>query len=167
MMRLHAHKAIQRCGTDLLALLLAEPAGRAAVDAIPGGLDWLCQGPAEGNALIHGRAGPLFNPGWAVGDMPHATGTALERLLESTSAFVGGAPGMGVKRLFDAIAADELGDPTEHSVHAHYELAVMASVQALTSRLQALKHAPYTRTRSHGIGPHPHLHAFTHKPNLY
>ena len=41
-----------------------EPAARRALEAIPGGLDWLCQGPDEGNVLIHWREGHLNNPGY-------------------------------------------------------------------------------------------------------
>lgn len=49
----HAHT-----GTQLIKSLLDDSeAARQAMARIPGGLDWLCQGPEEGNVLIHWREG--------------------------------------------------------------------------------------------------------------
>lgn len=51
-------------------------------------LVFYCQGPDEGNILIHWRDGHLNNPGWAVGEQPYHTHTALEHLMDATKALV-------------------------------------------------------------------------------
>ena len=124
LMRFHSNAKLQLGGTELLkALISASVDAKAALDGIRGGLDWLCQGPDEGNVLIHWREGHLNNPGWALGDQPYSTHTAQEFLWDGVSALAAGERGSGVASMKDAIAADDIGLVSCDSVHAHVELA--------------------------------------------
>jgi len=125
-MRFLSNSKLQLGGTELLkALISSSVHAKAALDGIRGGLDWLCQGPDEGNVLIHWREGHLNNPGWALGDQPYSTHTAQESLWDGVSALAAGERGSGVASMKEAIAADEFGLVSCDSVHAHVELATL------------------------------------------
>ena len=124
MHRLLGDEQLQQGGTELLKSLAEEPKGREALESIKGGYDWLCQGPQEGNILIHYREGPLKNAGWAIGEQPFSLGTAKEHLMEATAAAADGSKEAAKEMFCRTIEADDLGEPTVHSIHAHHELAM-------------------------------------------
>lgn len=79
MQRLLTDHPLQLRGLQLFRRLYDTPAGRAEMVRVPGALQWLAQGPEEGNVMIHFQpGGPLQNHGWCAGDMPYATGSAVE-----------------------------------------------------------------------------------------
>jgi len=128
MMRLHSDSKLQLGGTELIRTLIENEDARKVLDGIPGGLDWLCQGPDEGNVLIHWRDGALKNEGWAYGEQKFHTGTAAEYLWEGADGIANLNRPVAELRLSEAIAADAVGIPTKDSIHAHQELASMHHV---------------------------------------
>ena len=99
--------------------------GAQQLAQIPGGFEWLVQGPDEGNVMVHLKDGPMRNRGWAVGDRPHHTHTSYEYLFEGVKARGEGKKATAIAAYEAAIHADELGQPSEHSAHAHYELGII------------------------------------------
>ena len=111
----------------MVSQLLESPEGQAQMAQVKGGFRALCQGPEEGNILIHieRNTGPLSNPGWCMSDTHHHTGTAQEYLLDGVRALTEGKKVTAVTALKNSIIADELGHPTADSAHANYELAMV------------------------------------------
>ena len=99
--------------------------GAQQLAKIPGGFEWLVQGTDEGNIMVHLKDGPMRNRGWAVGDRPHHTHTSYEYLFEGVKARGEGKKATAIAAYEAAIRADELGQPSEHSAHAHYELGII------------------------------------------